>query len=230
MTKSKDDARRSFQPEWKSIGIGVAVGMLLMAVLMAAGGRVEEWNFGIMKVVIPTATLSSTLPEDQAHRPIESFPITVFDYDGFYDAQIKQGTAELTMGYSEGAAQYLFDYELPLEDGVFGYAGLDFRFDPPQDLSEYKTIEVVLNYFDDTTSCELFIKDISFHGNYVLLSKQPPAGGTVQINGTEYIYEIPLTAFQEANLKATYEVGLSVDTDITKGKKRIAVEQIAFLK
>lgn len=58
--RSADPPKRPFSPEWRSIGIGIVVGMLLMAFIDSIGGRIDEWNFGILKLVIPTATLRST--------------------------------------------------------------------------------------------------------------------------------------------------------------------------
>jgi len=161
---------------------------------------------------------------------IESFPVKVFNYDGLQDPQVNQGWAELSIGHSEGSTSYLFDFDLPTESDLFGYAGLDFRFDQTQDLSSFKTIKVVINYFDESTFCELFIKDFSYKGNYILLGNQSPTGGSLQVNGTEYTYVIPLSAFPDPNFKAIYEVGLSVDTDIVRGKHRITVSQITFTK
>ena len=157
------------------------------------------------------------------------FPIKIFDYDGVGDSQVQQGWAKLAVAYSDQKASYLFDYDLP-SDGTFGYAGLDFRFEQTQDLSEYKNIRIVLDYFDDASQCELFIKDISFQSDYFLLGKTTPPGGTLKISGTEYTYEIPLSVFTNLDFKAIYEVGFSVDTDITQGKHSITLKQITFVR
>ena len=231
MSKPKNDVRKPFQLDWKSLGFGIIAGALLLTVIMAAGGRVEEWNFGVVKVVIPTSTSSSVSPQaiTEAETAIEFFPIKIFDYDGVGDSQVKQGWAKLAIVYSDQKANYIFDYDLP-SDGTFGYAGLDFRFEQTQDLSVYKAVRVVLDYFDDASQCEFFIKDISFQGDYFLLGKTTPPGGSLRISGTEYTYEIPLSVFTELNFKAVYEVGMSVDTDITQGKHSITVKQIIFVR
>ena len=179
----------------------------------------------------PTST-SSLVPSQaitESERTIESFPIKIFDYDGVGDSQVKQGWAKLAIAFSDQKANYIFDYDLP-SDGTFGYAGLDFRFEQTQDLSVYKAVRVVLDYFDDASQCEFFIKDISFQGDYFLLGKNTPPGGSLKINGTEYTYEIPLSIFTKLNFKAVYEVGMSVDTDITQGKHSITVKQIIFVR
>ena len=166
---------------------------------------------------------------DSKGRSIESFPLKVFDYDGVGDSSVKQGWAKLSIAFPNQRPIYQFDYDLPT-DGTFGYAGLDFRFDQTQDLSDYKSIKIGLSYFDDLTQSELFIKDISFQGDYVLLGKSTPAGGSLSVAGTEYTYTIPLSSFVKPNFKSIYEVGLSVDTDITKGKHKIAVNEISFIR
>lgn len=166
---------------------------------------------------------------DSKGRRIESFPLKVFDYDGVGDSNVKQGWAKLSISFPDQRPVFQFDYDLPT-DGTFGYAGLDFRFDQTQDLSDYKSIKIVLSYFDDLTQSELFIKDVSFQGDYVLLGKSTPVGGSLSVAGTLYTYTIPLSNFIKPNFKSIYEVGLSVDTDITKGAHKIAVNEISFLK
>ena len=74
MPETNGDAKKPFQLDWKSLGFGAIAGALLLAIIMAAGGRVEEWNFGIVKVVIPTAVEYSTSAPNitDAERVIES--------------------------------------------------------------------------------------------------------------------------------------------------------------
>jgi hypothetical protein len=194
--------------------IGLGIASVFMGILQLSGFLGE---------VAPLAVSNSK------ERVIESFPIKVFDYDGVGDSKVKQGWAKLAIAFPDQKPVYHFDYDLP-SDGTFGYAGLDFRFDQTQDLSGYRSIKVVLNYFDDTAQSELFIKDISFQGDYVLLGKSTLPGGTLSVVGTEYAYMIPLSNFVKPNFKAIYEIGFSVDTDITKGKHKITVEKISFLR
>lgn len=178
-----------------------------------------------------TAT-SSSVPSQavtESERTIESFPIKIFDYDGVGDSQVKQGWAKLAIAFSDQKTSYLFDYNLP-SDGTYGYAGLVFRFDQSQDLSSYQTIRVVLDYLDDTSLCELYINDISSQGDFYQLGKTNLPGGILKIDGTEYSYDIALSNFVKPNFKAIYEVGLSVDTDITKGGHRIVLKKITFVR
>ena len=231
MAKPKSDADKSFQPDWKSIGIGIIAGALLLTLVIAAGGRVEEWDFGVVKLTIPTTTSASVPPvaTESGERMIESFPVTVFNYDGLNDSSVQQGYAEISVAYLDQEPHYLFDYYVP-SDGTYGYAGMVFRFDPPQDLSDYRTIRVVLEYLDDTSLCELYINDITSKGEFYLLGKNNLPGGVLRINGKEYSYEIALSNFKKPNFKVIYEVGFSVDPDITKGNHRIVVKQISFIR
>lgn len=230
MAKPKSDSEKSFQPDWKSIGIGVIAGALLLTLILAAGGRVEEWNFGVVKLSIPTSTSNTvqSSPTDKSERSIHSYPVTVFNYDGMNDDNVKQGYAELSISYVNQEPHYFFDYYVP-SDGTYGYAGLVFRFDPPQDLSAYQTIRVVLEYLDDASLCELYINDITSKGEFYLLGKNNLPGGVVRINGSEYSYDIALSNFKKPNFKVIYEIGLSVDQDITSGAHRIVLKDISFL-
>jgi hypothetical protein len=227
MAKPTAGAEKPFRPDWKSLGLGAVAGMLLLTLLLAAGGRVEEWNFGIMKVVIPTAAQGAAPTAGGSELAIESLPVSVFDYDGLGDAEVQAGWGKFTAAFSGGKASYLFDYDLPT-DGRAGYAGLDFRFQQTQDLSQYEFIKIVLDYPDDGAQCELFLKDVAWKAVFFLLGKTTPPGGSLTIKGTEYSYEIPLSTFKDADLKAIYEVGFSVDADITRGAHRITVKQITF--
>ncbi len=229
MAKPVAGTEKPYRPDGKSIGIGVAIGMLLLTLLLAVGGRVEEWNFGIMKVVIPTPGGGAAPAADARELDIESLPVHVFDYDGLGDAGVQQGWGKFTAAFLNGKASYLFDYDLPT-DGKAGYAGLDFRFEQTQDLSQYRSMKVVLEYSDDQAQCELFLKDVSWKADYFLLGKTTPPGGSLTIRGLEYSYEIPLSLFQKPDFKAIYEVGLSVDTDITTGTHRITLKQITFVR
>lgn len=229
MAKPKETTEKSFSPDWKSVGIGIVAGMILLALIVAAGGRLEKVNLFGAEIAFPTAVSGSPSVPDEKERAIESFPLKIFDYDGLGDNAVKQGWAKLSIAYSEQKAKYIFDYDVPT-DGAFGYAGLDFRFEQTQDFTEYKFIKIVMEYFDDATQCELFIKDVSFEGNYVLLGQVALSGGSLKTSGTERVYEIPLSTFGNADLKAIYEIGLSVDTDITLGKHTIVVKQISFLR
>ncbi len=67
MTKPKEASKQGFYLDWKSAGIGIGIGMLLLFLIIVKGGRVEEWNFGIAKVVFPTPTsaAATTAPRSQ---------------------------------------------------------------------------------------------------------------------------------------------------------------------
>lgn len=200
---------------FRIVGVILLIGTIIWIGLLWGDGFAEK-----------PFSISSNIKEVQ----IESFPLKVFNYDGLQDSQVNQGLAELMISYSEGKPSYLFDFELPSEPNTFGYAGLDFRFDQTQDLSSYKIIKVVINYFDESTFSELFMKDITFKGDYIFLGNQAPVGGSLKVDGPTYTYEIPLTAFPSPNFKAIYEVGFSVDTDIVRGSHRITVSEISFIR
>ncbi len=229
MTKPQAPAEKPFAPDWKSVAIGVVAGMILLVLLMAAGGRLVKVNLFGAEVAFPAAEAAASPNVDASERSIESFPLTLYDYDGVGDSAVKQGWAKLSIAYSDQRARYIFDYDLP-SDGTFGYSGVDFRLGQTQDLTQYKFIRLVLEYFDDVTQCELFIKDISTRGDYVLLGQSAPAGGSLKTSGTVRTYEVPLSAFSDTDFTAIHEVGLSVDTDITQGKHTIVVRQITFLR
>jgi hypothetical protein len=229
MSKPKTSSEKAFSPDWKSVGVGLVAGMILLAIIVAAGGRLEKVNLLGAEVAFPTAVGDSMPDTAESERGIESFPIKIFDYDGLGDNEVQQGWAKLAVAYSDRKPEYIFDYDLP-SDGTFGYAGLDVRFEQTQDLSDYNTIRIVLDYPDDASQSELFIKDISFQGDYFLLGNTTPPEGSLKIDGTQYTYEIPLSVFTNLDIKAVYEVGLSVDTDITQGKHSITLKQVIFVR
>ncbi len=228
MAKPGAGTARSFRMDWKSLGIGVVIGMFALTLLIAVGGRVEEWNFGLVKVVIPTPVQGGD-PGTGGDLDINSLPVNVFDYDGLGDEQVGQGWGKFTAALSEGRTTYVFDYDVP-SDGRAGYAGLDFRFQQTQDLSQYRAIQIVMDYPDDRAQCELFLKDVAWKSDYILLGRTTPPGGSLSIRGAEYTYEIPLSAFPTPDLKAVLELGFSVDTDITTGAHRITVKQVRFIR
>lgn len=116
MPKTNNDAKKPFQPDWKSIGIGIVAGMFLLAVLTSAGGRVAEWNFGLMKVVIPTPEFTPSAVDAsgvQASQLEEAFPSLVsvsFAVDGWNPHMVDLRTArEIGIPVVHGNALKFFD-------------------------------------------------------------------------------------------------------------------------
>lgn len=244
MSKSKDTDVKSFTPDLKSIGIGVAIGMLVLFLITLAGGRVEEWNFGFAKVVFPTPTVVSQLVVDRSATRIESLPSKVFPFSGANDPSIRQGLGFLDIEFrSENVFAYHFSFNLPT-DGTYGYAGFTFWFVDSnninqfssQDLTRFSSIQVTIQYESNLHQSELFIKDIAYsegdeskHANYLILRNEAPPSGKLEVDGKRYKFTIPLSIFDKVDLKAIREVGFLADTDIPQDERSFIVHQVVFI-
>lgn len=244
MSRSTATDGKSFNLDLKSIGIGIGIGMLLLFLITLRGGRVEEWNLGIAKIVFPTPTAMSPLILDQSITRIESLPSKVFAFSGANDPSIGQGLGYLDIEFrSEDRLAYHFTFNLPT-DGTYGYAGFTFWFVEPnnikqlssQDLTRFNSIQITLQFESSFHQSELFIKDIAYvegdetsHANYVTLRNEAPPNGKLEVNGNQYTFTIPLSNFEKVDLKAVREVGFLADTDLPQDQRSFAVHQILFV-
>ncbi|MBI5963090.1 MAG: hypothetical protein HY863_06420 [Chloroflexi bacterium] len=245
MPKSKDEANKPFSLDWKSTGIGVGIGMLLLFLIIARGGRVEEWNIGIAKFVFPTPTSVSDSNVATSSRKIESFPAKVFAFGGAYDSPPQKGLGFLEVEYQpQNRFVYHFSFDLPI-DGTYGYAGFTFWFIDPnnakqfssQDLTSFNSIEITLKFESDLHHCQFFIKDIAYilhdesnHVNYTLLGQTAPPNSKIEKSGDEYKYTIPLSNFDKIDLKAVREVGFVVDAGVPQDERSFIVREILFTR
>ena len=75
-----------------------------------------------------------------------------------------------------------------------------------QDLTGYDFIEVNVEFFDDISSCDLYIEDISEKGNWIRIGKTITlgAGITIQASDDEQKIRIPLdTYYNTVNRRPT---------------------------
>ena len=100
-------------------------------------------------------------------------------------------------------------------------------------MSEYRFIEITIDFKDDQTLCKLWIKDIAGRGNYVLIGGAVPPSGSVIVSteGRAQTIRIPLEiSFDSANLKAVRELNFAVDSEISQGGHSFTVSRITFVK
>jgi hypothetical protein len=211
----------------------------LLGVIFIAVGALQLGGV----IAIPSSESVPIL--DQSSRRIESFPTKVFAFSGAYDSNVGQGRGFLDVEFrSEGEFAYHFSFDLP-SDGTYGYAGFTFFFiNPnnasllnPQDLTDFNSIQITLQFEGKLHQCELFIKDIAYvegeeskHANYVTLRNEAPPNGNLEVNGNRYKFTIPLSNFDRVDLRTVREVGFLADTNTPQDELSFTVREILFTR
>ncbi len=164
---------------------------------------------------------------------IESLPSYVIAYGGEDNLDdTSEGTAILTIIYGEDMGTgYIVDYYLP--DASDGYAGLAYKFLEPQDFSDYKFVEIKIDFGDERAGCDFYMKDISNKSDSVRLSNtiQSNTEMNVDIFGTTQLVTIPLSSsFDNINLSVIHDIGCNTYTSISTGNHTFIISGIKFLK
>jgi len=165
---------------------------------------------------------------DSAVFPIERAPVSAGLYEGVKDPQIGKGTGSLEVTSAtlddQIATSYKLYYSIP-KDGD-AYAGISLWFSEPQDLTEYKYIELTISFGDNQARCRLFIKD-SFTGyGFVMLGD----GNIVSAKQDEQTIKIPLKSFSSISRKLVKDLDFDVNGDFVRGDNSFTVSNIRFLK
>ena len=119
MAKAKVKTKEAFVPDWKSIGIGVAAGILLITIIMLAGGRVKEWSFLGIKIGFPETAADVT---DNKSVGSVSLASVSYEYDDWDPKIVDLRTAsESGIPVSPGHALKLFDLFVYVPDDITNY-------------------------------------------------------------------------------------------------------------
>jgi hypothetical protein len=168
-------------------------------------------------------------------RPIESLPMKVHQYEGEDDASIGSGTSMLEVEYGEdSAAVYRLFYSLPEAQKDYGYAGLAFEFDTPQDLTGYEYIKMTMSFKDDA-QCNLYIEDgqTSDKQEYVRLGNSIVYDNDIRVEsgeGTQTLWIPLMTKFGAVDLQHVARLNFGVDTYFARGYSQFTASRIELVK
>jgi hypothetical protein len=227
------------------IGVIGIVGLILVSaiIVLALVLVLRDQNFGstsgqqlaetrsaaaILRESTPIISAVPTIERKEFH--IESMPLRAFAYSGESDPAVGKGRGWLSIVYDKASVPgYRLDYTLP-DDG-YGYAGLAFKFSESQNLSGYKFVEVTLKLEDKHIRCELALKDLSAKADYVPIGAGVSLvkGATVAADGDQLVFKISLeTGFNIAR-EAVAEMGVSCDTEFSRGNHSFTISEVKFL-
>ena len=121
MAKPKEKSKEAFTPDLKSIGIGVVAGVLLITIIMLAGGRVKEWSFLGIKIGFPEDTPSTTLDENASIGSVNLLSVS-YEYDDWNPKSIDLRSAyESGIPVSVGHSLRLFDLFVYVPEEITDY-------------------------------------------------------------------------------------------------------------
>lgn len=150
--------------------------------------------------------------------PLETIPMTIQRYDSPHNVSplIPEKEGSVT-SYS---LRYTF-----LEQGD-SFAGIDFIFDQPLDISEYKVIELTIEFDDGQSRCKLIIED-SFDGigDFLLGDGKlvDPTPGKHYVTVPLYQFAIDFSAVRLITFDANVDYGF-------RGSHGFTVSNIRFSK
>jgi hypothetical protein len=164
---------------------------------------------------------------------LESESFTASTFDGIGDERGNvQGNAHLHILNDDGIWGYQVDYSLPTNPDEYGYAGLVFDFSSPNDLSEFRFVEVTISYTDADVLCYMNFEDIAQERGYVVLDEDNlPVGSSVtRLNAQDMIIQIPLQGnFGAVNFDVIKKIGFTADTAYTRGAHTFIIRSVRFL-
>ena len=68
MAKPKTPPETQFSPDWKSVGIGIFIGVVFISLVVAAGGRLTEVDIFGAKVEFPESDDNTFSPIGRKHH------------------------------------------------------------------------------------------------------------------------------------------------------------------
>jgi hypothetical protein len=160
---------------------------------------------------------------------IEEMPLSIYIYQG-RDTVGDYGSAWINYLVREnGETATEFRYSLPEQEQ--GYAGLIYRFSEPQDINEYKYIEIKAR-FNDGAVCDFWLIDDYENKKEVHIGDGITPEGDISINVNDGVQTITIplkTNFEPVVLRAVIQIEFAVGTYLSRGQNRFVVESIRFI-
>ena len=147
----------------------------------------------------------------------EAIPQKVFSYAGNNNPDAGWSTLWLIFDTEEKPI-YKFEYSLP--ESEYGYAGLAFQFDEPQNLDAYSGVEFTVKFYEADGRVDFFIKDNADQNAQM----QVAAKGT-----SEAVVQYKFSNFPGIEFSAIKEIGLNVDTTVITGNYHVEIKDIHFV-
>lgn len=190
--------------QWRSLGIGIVIGLLLFLVLRAIGVHPTEVDILGIKFTIPSSVSTST-PNGPDVLPLDSLPFWAFSYGFGNDFITPQHFSYLTIVNDiRSEKTYKLNYAMPAQGDAA--AGISFTLAEPIDLSHYTYIEALVKFTN--SQCDLFIKDTSLGaGPFVTLSDTVANSLQSPLVEGKWRFKIPLSYFGSINLRTVKEIG-----------------------
>ncbi len=202
MSNSKNSTKKMFSPDWKSVGAGVVAGMILLALIIGAGGRLEKVNLFGADIVFPTQTSVSL--EKQDDLLLDEIPFWVFSYGFGKDFIPPQHFSSLSIvNERDGDKDYKIAFSMPLQGDAA--VGISFTLADPIDLTNYTYIEFSSHFTN--SQCDLFLKDTDTAGAFVTISDKSPASIRTDLVNGKWQFKIALSNFTGINIKSVKEIG-----------------------
>ncbi len=170
-----------------------------------------------------------TVPSTADTTSIEEMPLSIYIYQG-RDTVGDYGSAWINyLVREDGETVTEFKYSLPEQEQ--GYAGLIYRFSEPQDITEYKYIEIKAS-FNDGAVCDFWLIDDYENKKEVHIGDgiTPDGDISISVNDRVQTITIPLkTNFEPVVLRDVIQVEFAVGTYLSRGQNRFVIESIRFI-
>ena len=193
----------------------------------------QPTNQALLLADPPTPTSQSI---DTNKVAIEDFQGEVYSYssrDVFAYGELK------VIRNPDGDLDYRLYYEvLPDADS---WAGIFFYFSPTQDLTQFKNLQVTINFSDEQARCGIFLQDLHDRKSFIILGNNrfDNASDDAQmvIQGNNRIFTIPLASnfLQDVdsnplNKQSISGVGFGMDGSEISGEYNCTIQEVSFLR
>jgi len=183
--------------------IGVVIGAVIMAVI----GPLVQKQLNQPDSVTPSTALF-----------IEQFPQLIFAFSGSDEGL--GGNAFFRLVYDDNEKPvYKLIYDLPLDQS--GYGGVAFQFDKGQNVSEFQSIDFTIQFNKKNDVIDLYLVDISDARAHVRV---------INTGIKERNLSIPLSNFNDIDLKAIKEISFNSDTSFVTGYHETLISNIRFIR
>lgn len=204
----------------------------LIGAISTITAAIISYKAGIDQVMIPittTQTAQARQTPTSNSVSIQQMRFSAIPYT--FGNNAANASSNLIVHNGESGINYQLKYSVPQTGEV--YAGLYFNFDTSENLENFKFLEVTVSFENDSTSFDLFMKDITKPWDVTTIrigkSAKYPSDVKVTLMGDDYQITIPLSMFAPLDIKAVKEIGFSVST-LSSGTSSFTIKKLEFIK
>jgi hypothetical protein len=166
-------------------------------------------------------------PIDLNNHPIERDAYTIFDYSGQGESGGSgAGYVAVSNNFylSQPVAKISFDYTLEKKESFTGFV---IHFDPPLDITGYRSIRFAIKFKNDQARVKLSLRDSAKNAVGVVLGDGPFGNAG---NSQEQTLIIALDNFQNVVRLLLQEIEFSADGSFVTGSNQVIISNVSFTK